>query len=157
MQRVRNRWTARAALVLGIGLALAPAATWAHPIFRDTPFVPRDRDARLVLHVPRERGPDVHNTRIAVAVPQGFTLAGCERTAEFTCTTSGGSGDASAVVVWSRQSGSSPDADFAFTVHTPAKAGRYGFKVNQSYDDGTTVRWDGPPGSDFPAAVLQVS
>jgi MYXO-CTERM domain-containing protein len=47
--------------------------------------------------------------------------------------------------------------DFRFSARTPARPGTVVFKILQSYDNGEVVRWIGPPGSDEPAARVEVT
>jgi hypothetical protein len=137
------------------GLLAMPTPAWAHAVFVSNSTVPPESDQRLALDVPEEKGPDVHNSKILVVVPGGFRVSGCDQKPEWSCAASGASGGRT-LVTWTRTSGSNPDAHFSFGVHTPKQPGEYPFDVNQSYSDGSTVHWDGPPDSDTPAPVLDV-
>jgi uncharacterized protein YcnI len=131
-----------------------PTAAWAHAEFVGDSSVPPDSDRALVIDVPEEKGRDVHNSKVVVEVPSGFAVSGCDPKPEWSCATS--AAGARTLVTWTRSSGSDPDTHFSFGVHTPDQDGDYPFEVNQSYSDGSTVRWDGPPDSDTPAPVLRV-
>jgi uncharacterized protein YcnI len=143
-----------AVLVLTGVMLVRPAAAWAHAEFTGDSSVPPDSDQALVLDVPEEKGPEVHNSKVTVEVPGGFTVSGCDEKPEWSCATS--AAGRKTVVTWTRSSGSDPDTHFSFAVHTPKKGGDYPFEVNQSYTDGSTVHWDGLPDSETPAPVLQV-
>jgi uncharacterized protein YcnI len=137
------------------GLLALPTPAWAHAVFAGNSTVPPDSDQHLGMDVPEEKGPDVHNTKVLVVVPDGFTVSGCDQKPEWSCATSSASGGRT-LVTWTRTSGSNADARFSFALHTPKQRGEYPFDVNQSYSDGSTVHWDGPPDSDTPAPVLDV-
>ncbi len=141
-----------AALTLTVVMLVMPGAAWAHAEFTSDSSVPPDSDQTLVLDVPEEKGPTVHNRKVVVEVPGGFTVSGCNQKPEWSCATS--TSGTRALVTWTRTAGSDPDTHFSFDVHTPGTRGDYPFEVNQSYTDGSTAHWDGPPDSDTPAPVL---
>jgi uncharacterized protein YcnI len=143
------------ALVLGLGLAAVPGTAWAHAVFLSDSHVPANSDQKLQMNVPEEKGPDVHNTKIVVVVPSGFRVSGCDQRPDFSCSVSPAS-QGRTLVTFTRTSGSDPDGRFSYAVHTPGQSGGYPFNTNQTYSDGSTVHWDGPPNSDTPAPVLQV-
>ncbi len=152
-----NRRRARlVAGVAGVVMAAVPAAAWAHAVFLSSGSVPANSDQKLTLNVPEEKGPSVHNTKIVFVVPAGFSVSGCDPKPQWDCAVSGASGGRT-LVTYTRSSGTDADARFTFGVHTPGQGGDYPFPTNQSYSDNSTVRWDGPPGSDTPAPVLKVT
>jgi uncharacterized protein YcnI len=152
-----NRRTARlAAAVAGVVMAAVPAAAWAHAVFLSSGSVPANSDQSLTLNVPEEKGPSVHNTKVVFVVPSGFSVSGCDQKPQWSCAVSGASSGRT-LVTYTRSSGTDADARFTFGVHTPGQGGDYPFQTNQSYSDNSTVRWDGPPGSDTPAPVLKVT
>lgn len=139
---------------LAAALAVTPGVAWGHATFEDD-TAPAGVDHLLALDVPEERGPDVHNRRVVVEVPGDFELLGCSTPQGWACEAEEASEDGTLV---SFTRGSAPaETRFDLAVHTPEEAGRYPFEVNQFYDDGSDARWDGPPESDFPAPVLEVS
>ena len=144
-----------AAALAGVVIAAVPSTAWAHPVFVGSGSVPADSDQKLVFHVPEEKGPDIHNTKIVFAVPAGFRVAGCDQKPKWECTVSGASGGRTAVT-FTRTSGNEKDEEFSFAVHTPGP-GDYPIPTNQSYSDNSTVRWNGPPESETPAPVLKVT
>jgi uncharacterized protein YcnI len=152
-----NRRRARlAAVAAGVVMAAVPAAAWAHAVFLSSGSVPANSDQKLTLNVPEEKGPSVHNTKIVFVVPSGFSVPGCDPKPQWTCAVSGAS-NGRTLVTYTRSSGTDADGRFTFGVHTPGQGGDYPFPTNQSYSDNSTVRWDGPPGSDTPAPVLKVT
>jgi uncharacterized protein YcnI len=152
-----NRSRARlVAGVAGVVMAAVPAAAWAHAVFLSSGSVPANSDQKLTLNVPEEKGPSVHNTKVVFVVPAGFSVSGCDEKPQWTCAVSGAS-NGRTLVTYTRSSGTDADGRFTFGVHTPGQGGDYPFPTNQSYSDNSTVRWDGPPGSDSPAPVLKVT
>ena len=151
-----RRRTGLAAVAAGAALAVVPAAAWAHAVFLSSGSVPANSDQKLTLNVPEEKGPSVHNTKVVFVVPSGFSVSGCDQKPQWSCAVSGAS-NGRTLVTYTRSSGSDADARFTFGVHTPGQGGDYPFQTNQSYSDNSTVRWDGPPGSDTPAPVLKVA
>ncbi|MGH9001378.1 MAG: copper resistance protein CopC [Acidimicrobiia bacterium] len=128
----------------------------AHATFAGATTVPANSDQTLTINAEEERGKDVHNAKVIIEVPGGFTVRSCQQKPGWSCSTSVASGNRT-LVTWARQSGADPDARFTFAVRTPGRAGDYPFEVNQFYDDGKASRWDGPPDSDTPAPVLTVT
>ena len=149
-----RRWERRVVVAVVAGWAAMPTAAWGHAEFVDRSSVRPDADERLTLDVPEERGPAIHNAKIVVEVPSGFTVLGCDPKPEWSCAPSESGGRA--LITWTRTAGADPNGHFSFRVHTPGRAGGYPFEVNQFYADGDTARWDGPPDSDSPAPVLRV-
>lgn len=145
-----------AALVAGGLMAAVPAAAWAHAVFTSNSSVPANTDQKLAFNVPEEKGPDLHNSKVVFVVPSGFSVSGCDPKPQWTCAVSPASGGRT-VVTYTRASGADPDGRFSFGVHTPGQRGDYPFNTIQTYSDDSTVRWDGPPGSDTPAPVLKVT
>jgi hypothetical protein len=151
----RRRLRRLACIVVAGGLVAIPSAAWAHAVFISNSHVPPNTDQKLTMNVPEEKGPDVHNTKIVVVAPGGFTVSGCDQRPDFSCAISPAS-QGRTLVTFTRTSGMDSDGRFAFSVHTPGQAGGYPFNTNQTYSDGSTVHWDGPANSDAPAPVLQV-
>ncbi|MGH8993599.1 MAG: DUF1775 domain-containing protein [Acidimicrobiia bacterium] len=147
MQRIRIL-----AGLFAVVLVAVPGVAWGHATFAND-RAPANADQALTLDVPEERGPDVHNQKVIVEVPGGFTVAGCSTPGGWAC----GSEESKGRTVVTFTRGSAPvETGFNLQVHTPARAGDYAFEINQFYDDGSASRWDGPPDSDTPAPVLRV-
>jgi len=148
----RTRILRLATIALVGAVAGVPGVAWAHASFVNG-AAPPNADQTLTLDVPEEKGPDIHNEKVIVEVPGGFTVAGCSTPGGWACGSQAAKGRT--VVTFSR--GAAPaETRFDLRVHTPAKAGDYPFQVNQFYDDGSAAHWDGPPDSDNPAPVLRV-
>jgi uncharacterized protein YcnI len=155
--QMRSRARRLAVIALGVaGIVAVPTAAWAHAVFLSSSSVPASSDQKLTLNVPEEKGPNVHNTKVVFVVPGGFKVAGCDPKPQWTCGLSAASGGRT-LVTYTRTSGDDPDARFSFGAHTPDLKGGYPFNTIQSYSDNSTVRWDGPPDSDNPAPVLNVT
>lgn len=147
----------RAAVGAGLVIAFAlPTTAWAHPTFVSRGSVPADSDQKISVHVPEEKGPDVHNSRIVFVLPAGFSDARCDAKPQWDCAVSSASNGRTAVT-YTRKAGNAVDDQFAFSVRTPRSPGDYPIPTNQSYSDNSTVRWAGPPNSDTPAPVLKVT
>lgn len=146
--------TSAAAVAVGAVLAAFPTAAWAHAEFESNSSVPANSDQKLTLNVPEEKGQGVHNTKVVVVVPSGFSVSGCDSKPGWKCAVAPAS-EGRTTVSYSRESGGS-DTRFSFGVRTPGP-GEYPFATNQTYSDNSTVRWNGPPDSDNPAPVLKVN
>ena len=59
-------------------------------------------------------------------------------------------------VVWTGKLATDGFVEFSFLAGTPESPGEMSWKAIQTYDDGSVVRWVGPPGSEEPAAVTLV-
>lgn len=141
-----------ATIGLAAVLAAVPGVAWGHATFVNG-TAPANADQALTLDVPEEKGPDVHNQKVIIEVPEGFTVAGCSTPGGWACGSQ--AGKKGTVVTFNRGSGPA-ETRFDLQVHTPAEKGDYPFQVNQFYDDGSAEHWDGPADSDAPAPVLRV-
>lgn len=155
----RRRRGGRAGLVavaVGSIIAAFPATAWAHAVFLSSSSVPANSDQKLILNVPEEKGPSVHNTKVVFVVPSGFSVGGCDPKPQWACAVQPASGGRT-TVTYTRSAGDDPDARFSFGVRTPGQPGDYPFATNQTYSDNSTARWNGPPDSETPAPVLKVT
>ena len=59
-------------------------------------------------------------------------------------------------VIWTGELPIDGFVEFSFLAGTPEEPGEMSWKAIQTYDDGSEVRWVGPPGSEEPAAVTIV-
>jgi hypothetical protein len=126
-----------------------PAAAWGHAEWRPAE-VPAGATAPLVLFVPPEK-PGVENVRIDLEMLPGFRAASCQAPAGWTCEASAGA------VSFVRRVGLAPESRFGVEMAVPREPGLRVFAVTQTYDDGTGVRWSGPPGDEFEGALLRVT
>lgn len=123
----------------------------------DKSTLPADSDQALKVRVPGEN-PPAYNVKLVLEIPAGFTATSCADTGGWTCSiTPDTSNGRSALLTWTRQSGGDAVDLFDFAVRTPDKNGTYKFDANQYYSDGKKAFWDGPPGSDNPAPVIEVT
>lgn len=167
LRGTRARGNPARALGLGAGVVLL-AIAGALPAFGHASFdrgvVPADSEEGLTMRVPVEPPEnggspplaDRHNTRVTIRIPAGFRVLSCENKPGWSCSVNPASGNVPYHLRWTRSSGPPEQVDtFDFTVRT-AKPGRYRFETNQTYSDGTTAYWDGPPDSPTPAPELEV-
>ncbi len=143
-------------------LAVLLLATW--PVLVDpaqghvqvSPTLAAPGDAvKFLFLVPNER--EESTVEVALQVPKDvlpFSFddpPGWRRTLEKR-------GDGSIEVVrWRGRLQSDGFAEFAFLASTPEKVGPIAWKSIQTYADGKETAWIGPPDSDEPAAVTQVT
>ena len=148
----------RAAVCGGVLTALlsVPTTAWAHPTFTSSASVPTNSDQKLSFHVPEEKGPGVHNTKIMFVLPAGFSDARCDAKPQWDCSVSSATNGRTSVT-YARSAANTVDDRFSLSVRTPGNPGDYPIQTNQSYSDNSTVRWAGPPNSDTPAPVLKVT
>jgi uncharacterized protein YcnI len=154
LMRVRTR----VAILLGVtpvGLVFAGSA-FAHA--NVSPAVVLAKSAQVfALAVPTEKE-NAFTTQVELTPPSGFSIdsfapaAGWKRQEQTT-----GTGEEAVVqkVTWT--GGKVPtgeDAFFQFLASTDA-AKTYGFKVRQTYSDGSVVDWSGPESSDTPAPSIE--
>jgi uncharacterized protein YcnI len=137
------------------GLAVAGSA-FAHA--NVSPAVVLAKSAQVfALAVPTEKE-NAFTTQVELTPPSGFSIdsfapaAGWKRQEQTT-----GTGEETVVqkVTWT--GGKVPtgeDAFFQFLASTDA-AKTYGFKVRQTYSDGSVVDWSGPESSDTPAPSIE--
>jgi uncharacterized protein YcnI len=109
-------------------------------------------------HQPGRPDPNArHNERLTVEIPAGFTATACEEKPGWACKVNPAAGKAPHHVAYTRTGPPFEPVDsFNFKVHTASNAGNYPFETNQSYSDGETVHWDGPPDSPTPAPMVSV-
>jgi len=138
-----------------VALAVAPHA-WAHASIT-APVVKAKTLQQFTLDVQAEKE-NATTTRVEVDFPEGFEVEtfpaspGWKRSA----VTEGGGEEAPVRrVVWSgREQSRRADPVFHFT-GTLAAAKTYAVEVRQVYSDGEVVDWDGPEGSERPAAFVE--
>jgi Domain of unkown function (DUF1775) len=136
-------------LVMAAAAAAVPSAAWAHGQLRPGRGA-AGTTLDTVLVVPSER--EGHgNSQIAVALPPGFTAAGCRPATGWTCAVTDKG------VVWQRTSGSAAVEEFALTLRVGTERGTYLLPLSQRYDDGETRTFTDAPGSRGEGPVFTVS
>lgn len=155
------------------GALAAPAVAGAHVTVQPTQ-VPAGGHAVLDVRVPNERD-DAATVKVQVQVPPGVTSVSYEpepgwRTeVEFAKldtpieTPDGPITEAVSTITWTGSGrgegriGPGQFRDFRFSMAVPGEPGDVlTFKALQTYDSGEVVRWIGSPGSDEPAATVDV-
>jgi uncharacterized protein YcnI len=138
-----------AAWVLGGG-----TAALAHPQVAPTVVAPNDA-VKFTLLVPGER--QARTTEVELQLPPDLLPFAWEdppgwkrRIVPSDDPTSLGN------VIWTGRLKPDGFVEFAFLAGTPLEPGELSWKAIQTYDDGTVVRWIGPPGSEEPASVTLV-
>jgi uncharacterized protein YcnI len=134
-------------------LVLTTAPAWGHAEF-DQKSARANAEQGFTLKVPEERGEKLHNDKVVLAVPDGWTAGKCEAKASWGCATSPPSADRPGLVTWTRQQPGGDDV-FRLSLRTGPR-GRIAVPVHQTYSDGQTMRWDGPEDSENPAPVVEV-
>lgn len=160
----RRRTLVALATCTAVVLGLAVPA-WGHATI-DQKAVPANTDQALTLRVPVEpkdhsgAQPDLatrHNERVTVEIPSGFTATACDSKPGWTCKVNPAAGKVPHHVAYTRTGEPYESMDvFTFKVHTAPKPGDYGFQTNQTYSEGDSVHWDGPPDSSTPTPTVQV-
>jgi uncharacterized protein YcnI len=140
-----------AVLVAAAGV-ITPAAA-GHSIV--LPFSSRPADLQLyTVVVPTET--DSATEEVALKVPEGidFLLVkdspGWEVEIEK-------KNDRIDVIRWTGSAPPNQFAEFRLIARNPIVEGDLAWRITQTYADGETVRWIGPPDSDFPASVTVIS
>jgi hypothetical protein len=134
-------------------LSLGALPAWGHAEFEQKSAKANTEQA-FTLKVPEERGNRFHNTKVVLAVPEGWAAGKCEPKPSWNCAVSAPSGGRPGLVTWTRQSPGGDDV-FRLSLRT-GRPGRVSVPVHQTYSDGQTMRWDGPEGSEYPAPVVEV-
>jgi uncharacterized protein YcnI len=144
---------AKVAVAALLAAGALPAAAQAHIQVTPSTVAPGDA-AKFTVLVPGER--DSETVKVELQMPGGMLPfsyadpAGWKRSLVK-------AGDGSVErVVWTGRAPSDGFTEFSFLAGTPDKPGELQFKALQTYADGTVVRWIGAPGSDNPAAVVNV-
>ena len=140
---------ATAALAL---LAAAPAS--AHIQVRPAQAAPGD-PVLFQLIVPNEK--DAHTVEVTLQVPKDVLPFSFQDAAGWTRTNKLKSDGSIETVTWKGKLAKDGFAQFFFLASTPEQEGDISWKALQRYDDGSTERWIGGPGSDNPAAVTKVT
>jgi uncharacterized protein YcnI len=162
-----------AAAVLTLSLAL-PAAADAHVTLQPTSVPAGGEDQRLVVRVPNEMD-NASTVKLDLQLPPGFAEASFEPNPGWSVkvtkaklavpihTDDGDITEGVTRITWTGdgKDGSIPPGafkDFGLSVLVPGKAGdKLTFKALQTYSNGKLVRWIGPPDSDTPAPVVDVT
>jgi periplasmic copper chaperone A len=157
------------AAAIATGALAVPAAAQAHVSLHPN-VVPAGAFATLSLRVPNETD-NLTTTKIAVQMPPGFLDVSAapppgwkfsEKTTKLAKPVKTDDGEVDSQVSEIDFSGGKlPPGEFVqlpISVVIPGKAGDVlAFKTVQTYSDGSTARWIGPPSDDHPAPTIDVS
>jgi uncharacterized protein YcnI len=150
LARRAGRWLAVAAVAALLG---GGGAAYAHVQVLPSLVAPLDAVQFTVL-VPGES--DTKTVKVELQIPDGVLPfawndpPGWER--------SFAEGDTElGTVVWEGELPVDGFVEFSFLAGTPEEPGEISWKSLQTYEDGTVVRWIGPPDAEEPAAVTVVS
>ena len=141
-----------ATIVAAAAGAFAPVAA-AHSIV--LPFSSRPADLQLyTVVVPTET--DAATTQVAVKVPEGIDFLLVKETPGWKVTIER-QNDRIDVIRWTGSAGPDLFSEFRLIARNPILEGDLPWRITQTYANGETVRWIGPPGSEFPASVTKIT
>jgi uncharacterized protein YcnI len=171
---MRSFLRAAALLALGAVTLVLPASAWAHVELEPTEQ-PADEFVRADLRVPNERD-NASTKKVAVRFPPGFLFASyqpvpgwkgnitTEKLAKPVASPEKGEPPIKEQVkqatFTATGAGIGPDQfqDFGLSLLMPNKPGTtLTFKAIQTYSNGETVRWIGPPDSEEPAPQVKLT
>jgi len=141
-----------ATIVTAAAGALAPAAA-AHSIV--LPFSSRPADLQLyTVVVPTET--DAATKEVAVKVPEGIDFLLVKESPGWKVTIERRN-DRIDVIRWTGSAPPDQFSEFRLIARNPVLVGDLAWRITQTYANGETVRWIGPPESEFPASVTRLS
>ena len=141
-----------ATIVAAVAGALAPVAA-AHSIV--LPFSSRPADLQLyTVVVPTVT--DAATTQVALKVPEGIDFLLVKETPGWKVTIER-QNDRIDVIRWTGSAGPDLFSEFRLIARNPILEGDLPWRITQRYANGETVRWIGPPGSEFPASVTHIT
>ncbi len=133
-------------------VTVAPA--WAH-VSVSPAQAPVGAVQRYAVTVPSEK--KIPTTRVEIDFPAELHVTDVDAPAGWTATRQMGQGGRLVGAVWA--GGAIPpeqSADFGVVARNPDSGATLGWKVIQTYQDGSEVHWTGPPTAEFPVAVTVV-
>jgi uncharacterized protein YcnI len=141
-----------AALSLCAMLA-ASAPAWAH-VTVSPEEVPAGDYETLTVSVPTEK--EVPTTEIRVEVPEGFLLSGVQPVPGWEHAFEEDGGIVTAVTFSGGEIRPREFQQFLVQAQAPEEPGEYPWKAIQTYENGSVVKWTGPPDAEEPASVVEV-
>lgn len=148
----RTRWLLTLPLAACL-LVFAGSAAQAHVVVSPEEVTAGDYE-KLTVTVPTEK--EVPTTEVTVEIPEGFTVFGVKPVPgwEYEFTEEGGEVRA---VTWSGGEIREREfQEFVMQAQSPEEPGEFSFTADQTYQDGSVVKWSGPPDSDEPASAVAV-
>ena len=110
---------------------------------------------KLTVTVPSEK--EIPTTEVRVDVPEGFTVSGVKPVPGWEYEFEEEAGVVTAVNWSGGQIGPREFQEFEMQAQTPEEPGDFSFGAIQTYEDGSTAEWTGPPDSEEPASVVRVA
>src|SRR5918998_6504736 len=142
------------AAVLGLCAMLAVSApVWAH-VTVSPEEVKAGEYETLTVSVPTEK--EVPTTEIRVEVPEGFLLSGVQPVSGWEHTFEEDGGVVTAVTFSGGEIRPQEFQQFLVQAKAPEEPGGYPWKATQTYENGSVVKWTGPPDAEEPASVVEV-
>jgi uncharacterized protein YcnI len=151
---MRIPYSVRVALLAAFLVVVAPTAALAHVTVSPEGVAPEDY-ATLTVKVPNEK--EIPTTEVRVEVPEGFKLGGVQPVPGWEHRFEEDGGVVTAVVWSGGEIGPREFQQFPVSAQAPKEPGEYAWRAFQTYEDGSVVEWVGPPDSEEPASVVEVS
>jgi uncharacterized protein YcnI len=129
------------------------APAWAHVVVSPEEVAAEDY-ATLTVSVPTEK--EVPTTKVRVEVPDGFVLSGVQPVPGWDSSFEEDGGLITAVTFSGGEIRPREFQQFLVQAQAPKEPGEYPWKAFQTYQDGSVVKWTGPPDAEEPASVVTV-
>jgi len=142
-----------AALSSLLTLAVA-GSSWAHVTVAPEEVAAEDYET-LTVTVPTEK--EVPTMEVRVEVPEGFTLSGVQPVPGWDYEFEEDGGLIMSVTWSGGEIGPREFQQFLISAQAPEEPGEYQWRAFQTYEDGSTVEWTGPPDAEEPASVVEVA
>jgi uncharacterized protein YcnI len=141
-------------VVVGVGAMLALAAPAVAHVVVSPEEVTADEYETLTVSVPTEK--EVPTTEIRVEVPEGFLLSGVQPVPGWEHSFEEDGGVVTAVTFSGGEIRPQEFQQFLVQAKAPEEPGGYPWKATQTYENGSVVKWTGPPDAEEPASVVEV-
>jgi uncharacterized protein YcnI len=142
-----------AALSTLLTLAVA-GASWAHVTVAPEEVAAEEYET-LTVTVPTEK--ETPTTEVRVEVPDGFTVSGVQPVPGWDYEFEEDGGLITSVTWSGGEIGPREFQQFLISAQAPEEPGEYPWRAIQTYEDGSTVEWTGPPDAEEPASVVEVA
>jgi uncharacterized protein YcnI len=136
-------------------LTLDVAGTaWAHVTVAPEEVAAEEYET-LTVTVPTEK--EIPTTEVRVEVPDGFTVSGVQPFPGWDYEFEEDGGLITSVTWSGGEIGPREFQQFLLSAQAPEEPGEYPWRAFQTYEDGSTVEWTGPPDAGEPASVVEVA
>jgi LPXTG-motif cell wall-anchored protein len=142
--------------VVALSTLLTLAATgtaWAHVVVSPEE-VPAGEFETLTVSVPTEK--EIPTTKVRVEVPEDFTVVGVQPVPGWKYEFEEDGGVITAITWSGGEIKPREFQQFLVSAKAPDDPGEYPWRAFQTYQDGSVVKWTGPPDSEEPASVVRV-